>query len=356
LGQLKWQLTHNVPRGTFLSTKNRKFTGDSKMNVAKKGRVALGRGLSALISSTPVNIRPTSEVQDDNSGAVANSPQGDTPQEPANPRFLDRDLIIPNPAQPRKVFEEKDLAELAESIKTLGVLQPVMVRPAKGENQGKYEIVAGERRWRASERAGLSQVPVIIRDLTDLESLEIALVENVQRANLNPIEEAKGYQNLMDQFSLGQQEVADRVGKDRATVANILRIIKLPDEVQALISSGALSLGHAKALLSVKDGRAQVSFAKKAVEEALSVRALETLVSQSAPLDGSKRAAMFGLEEGIAGKNKKGGTAFPDIVDQLRRKLGTKVMIRHQNNGRGRIEIEYFSEAELGRIVESLAV
>jgi ParB family chromosome partitioning protein len=328
------------------------------MNVAKKGRVALGRGLSALISTPAVPLRQTSDSQsvETDSSDLASAASALKSEASVDPRFLDRALIIPNPAQPRKVFEERDLAELVESIKTLGVLQPVMVRPAKGENAGKYEIVAGERRWRASERAGLSQVPVIIRELTDLESLEIALVENVQRANLNPIEEAKGYQNLMDQFSLSQQEVADKVGKDRATVANILRIVKLPDEVQALLSSGALTLGHAKALLGVKDARAQVSFAKKAVEEDLSVRSLETLVSQSAPLDGSKRAAMFGLEEGIAGKNKKGGTAFPDIVDQLRRKLGTKVMIRHQNNGRGRIEIEYFSEAELGRIVESLTV
>jgi ParB family chromosome partitioning protein len=326
------------------------------MNTAKKGRMALGRGLSALISTPPVALKPVATASAAvNPEATTNLESSDVSSDrKTGVRFLDRALIVPNPAQPRKVFEEKDLAELAESIKTLGIIQPVIVRPGQGSNEGKFEIVAGERRWRASERAELSQLPVIIKELTDLESLEIALVENVQRANLNPIEEAKGYQNLMDQFSLNQQEVADRVGKDRATVANILRIVKLPDEVQAMIGSGALTLGHAKALLSVKDPRAQVSFAKKAIEDDLSVRSLETLVSQSAPLDGSRRAAMFGSDSGIAGKGKKGSSAFPDIVDQLRRKLGTKVMIKHQNSGRGKIEIEYFSEAELGRIVEAL--
>jgi ParB family chromosome partitioning protein len=327
------------------------------MNVAKKGRVALGRGLSALISTPPVSIKTGTAVVSSDSLAPETSLSASSIKiETQNGlRLIDRTQIIPNPAQPRKVFEEQDLNELADSIKLMGVLQPLIVRPATGDAQGKFEIVAGERRWRASERAGISQVPVIIKDLGDLESLEIAMVENVQRANLNPIEEAKGYQRLMDEFSLSQQAVADRVGKDRATVANILRINKLPEEVQNLLSSGALSVGHAKVLLALKDNRAQVSLAKKAVEDSLSVRALELLVSQSAPLEGSKRAAMHGLEGGIVGKNhKRGLSAFPDIVDQLRRKLGTKVIIKHQANGRGRIEIEYFSEAELGRIVDSL--
>jgi ParB family chromosome partitioning protein len=327
------------------------------MNVAKKGRVALGRGLSALISTPPVSIKTgTAVVSSDSLAPETSLSVSSIKIETQNGlRLIDRTQIIPNPAQPRKVFEEQDLNELADSIKLMGVLQPLIVRPATGDAQGKFEIVAGERRWRASERAGISQVPVIIKDLGDLESLEIAMVENVQRANLNPIEEAKGYQRLMDEFSLSQQAVADRVGKDRATVANILRINKLPEEVQNLLSSGALSVGHAKVLLALKDNRAQVSLAKKAVEDSLSVRALELLVSQSAPLEGSKRAAMHGLEGGIVGKNhKRGLSAFPDIVDQLRRKLGTKVIIKHQANGRGRIEIEYFSEAELGRIVDSL--
>ncbi len=330
------------------------------MNVAKKGRAALGRGLSALISTPPVALRPIGSAPGETLDASSHSNEltNNEGESTSGLRYLDRSKIIPNPAQPRKIFEEADLRELADSIKTMGVLQPIIVRPAKSpENSDQFEIVAGERRWRASERAGLAQVPVIIKHLSDWESLEIAMVENVQRANLNPIEEAKGYQSLMDQFSLSQQEVADRVGKDRATVANIIRVIKLPEDVQSMVSSGALSLGHAKALLALKDSRAQVSLAKKAVEDSLSVRALELLISQTAPLEGSKRAAMHGLEGGIVGKNsKKGTTAFPDIVDQLRRKLGTKVMIRHQNNGHGRIEIEYFSEAELGRIVEALTV
>lgn len=328
--------------------------------IQKKGRMALGRGLSSLISTPVVSIHPKQESRPvvgslDGSAAIVIEPMNDSVSSStgAGVLFMDRSKIIPNPSQPRKTFEEQDLKELADSIKNMGVLQPVTVRPVKGSNEGKFEIVAGERRWRASEIAGLSQIPVIIKELSDWESLEIALVENVQRANLNPIEEAEGYQKLMDQYSLSQQDVADRVGKDRATVANVIRIVKLAAEVQTLIRNGSISLGHAKALLSVKDPRAQISLAKKAVDEGLSVRALETLISQSAPLDGSKRAALHGLDVGISGA-KKGMTAFPEIVEKLRRKLGTKVMIRHQASGRGRIEIEYFSDTELTRVVDAL--
>lgn len=329
--------------------------------VQKKGRMALGRGLSALISSPVVPLNPKTEVKAssspfDGSAAIVIEPMNDSivsPSAGAGVKYMERSKVVPNPSQPRKTFDEQDLKELADSIKNMGVLQPVIVRPGKGSTEGKFEIVAGERRWRASELAGLTQIPVIIKELSDWESLEIALVENVQRANLNPIEEAEGYQKLMDQYSLSQQDVADRVGKDRATVANIIRIVKLAGEVQSLIRNGSISLGHAKALLSVKDPRAQISLAKKTVDEGLSVRALETLISQSAPLDGSKRAALHGLDVGISGA-KRGITAFPEIVEKLRRKLGTKVMIRHQASGRGKIEIEYFSEAELTRVVDAL--
>jgi len=335
------------------------------MTAAKtKGRMALGRGLSALISSPVVPItqaKATPELRTVGSAAVAKHTEDGVPQNSdATPQtegvtFLKRSQIIPNPAQPRKVFSPEDLKELSDSIKNLGVLQPVLVRPAKGNNEGKYEIVAGERRWRAAEMAELMQLPVIIKELSDWESLEIALVENVQRANLNPVEEALGYQNLVNQYSLSQQDVADRIGKDRATVANIIRILKLPPEVQNLVSDNSISLGHAKALLSVKDPRAQISLAKKAVEDGLSVRGLEFLVSQSAPLDGSKQAALMGKSVGIAG-SKRAITSFPDIVEKIRRRLGTKVLIKHQaKTGKGRIEIEYFSEEELQRLVDLLA-
>lgn len=333
-------------------------------NTGKKGRLALGRGLSSLISSPVVPISaakppaspPISEAV---SGNIAvdlygdeHSPKGI--ENAGSPKLVDRSKIVPNPAQPRKSFVESDIQELATSIKNVGVIQPILVRPGTGKNHGMYEIVAGERRWRATGIAGIQQVPVIIKELSDWESLEIALVENVHRAELNPVEEARGYQDLMDRYSLSQQDVADRIGKDRATVANILRVLRLPADVQSYIQSGELSLGHAKAILGVKDTRAQLSLAKKSIEDGLSVRALEALVSNSAPLDGSKQAALLG--KGItSAAGKKLITSFPEIVEKLRRKMGTKVMIRHNKSGKGKIEIEYFSESELQRLVDLLS-
>ncbi len=343
-------------------------------NSVKKGRTALGRGLSSLISTPVVPLKsnrivsafplnPSSPGHNGNLAEDLSRNQEASANEistSSEARFeggstlLDRSLIVPNSAQPRKTFVDAEIKELAESIKNMGVLQPILVRPGKGANDGKYEIVAGERRWRASEIAKLEQLPVIIKELSDWESLEIALVENVQRADLNVLEEAKAYQRLMDQYSLSQQDVADRIGKERATVANILRILKLPNDVQNFIEKGELTLGHAKALLSVKDPRAQLSLAKKAVEDGLSVRALETIVSQSAPLDGSKQAALMG--GGIApASGRRLVTFFPEIVEKLRRKMGTKVLIKHNKSGKGRIEIEYFSEAELERLIEILS-
>ncbi|MCB9030407.1 MAG: ParB/RepB/Spo0J family partition protein [Deltaproteobacteria bacterium] len=333
-------------------------------NAKKGGRKALGRGLSSLISTPVVSLSNykdektsalTSAVTEQNLAKEIKAPVAENKSEEKQQggvTFLDIKMIINNPAQPRKQFIESEIAELAETIKTMGVLQPLIVRPSlKSEEQ--YEIVAGERRWRASKKVGLTEVPVIIKDLSDWESMEIALVENVQRSNLNPIDEAKAYQGLMDSFSLSQQDVAERIGKDRATVANLVRILKLSDEIQTLIQEEKLTTGHAKALLSVKDERAQLSLAKKAVEDSLSVRALEQLVSQSAPLDGSKKAALKG-KEGINAAAKT-FTDFPELVEKMRRKMGTKVLIKHHNSGRGKIELQYFSEQELDRLVQLLS-
>ena len=320
-----------------------------KSTTTKRG---LGRGLGALMSEpvVPINKARTTKV--------ASELKHKSEASNASPKYIPIEKIEPNSSQPRKHFDEKELQELSNSILQLGVIQPITVRPRSGATleSGPYEIVAGERRWRASKLAKLTEVPVVIRDLSDWETLEIALVENVQRSDLNPVDEAKAYKALMDQYSLTQQAVAERIGKDRATVANFIRILGLKDSVLELLKSGELSMGHAKAIAGVKDSSAQASLAKRTVGEDLSVRALELLVSQAKVLDGQKSAALRG-RAGINQRANRSGISnseFPEVVDRLRKKLGTKVSIRHTSKGRGKIEIEYFSEAELGRIVDTV--
>lgn len=317
--------------------------------VKKGGRKALGRGLSSLISSAPVPVAEaaspapseTPEAQKSSTGPkiVIKEREGGvgTPEV----AYLATTDLIANPDQPRVEFSEAELAELTESIRTRGVLQPVLVRPAPG---GKYEIVAGERRWRASVRAELPQLPVIIKELTDGETLEVALIENIQRADLTPLEEARAYQSLGERLRLSQREVAERVGKDRATVANSIRLLKLPADVQELLAAGKITTGHAKSILSVKEPSAQRNLANKVVQEGLSVRALEAIVSRVVVLS----------EERPKRKKKSAGSksAFPEVVDRLRASLGTKVNIQHSKSGNGKIEIEYFSEDDLDRICE----
>jgi ParB family chromosome partitioning protein len=270
--------------------------------------------------------------------------------------YLAIERLIANPKQPRQEFLEAELKELSDSIKTLGVLQPILVRPSMQEEQGTqegvslFEIVAGERRFRAAKLAELTQVPVVVRELSDKEALEFALVENVQRANLNPVEEARAYLRLQEEFGMSQSEIADRVGKERASVANYLRLVKLPEEVLALLQKGELTVGHAKAILTIREASAQLSLARKVAKEALSVRALEAIVSKVLVLDAGKRSARTNSGDG----QQRQPLDFPDVTDRLRNALGTKVSIKHHASGRGRVEIEYFSEAELDRIIEKI--
>ncbi len=323
------------------------------------GRMALGRGLSALIS-TPVSTTPASSnlavAKDEQPKAGTISARENIVQNNDNNqgiRFLSIDIIQNNPTQPRQEFNEQDLSELVESIKTKGVLQPVLVRPIKvGEGtEQRYEIVAGERRWRAARRAELKQVPAIVRALDDREALEIAIIENVQRASLTPIEEAQAYQRLAQEFSLSQVEIAQKVGKDRASVANYLRLLKLPSEVIEMLKAEDLTMGHAKAILTIKEPSAQLSLARKVVKEALSVRALEAIVSRVVVLDAGHRLP---LKEDKDAVTPTKATSFPEVIDRMRNALGTKVTIKHHSSGRGRIEIEYFSEQELDRLVEHI--
>lgn len=281
-------------------------------------RRALGRGLKALIPES-------------------SSMEG-------NVREIPLDQIDRNVDQPRQRFDEAELEELSQSIATHGVLEPVIVRPI----QGRYELVVGERRWRAAQLAGLEGIPAIVRDLDDRSAMELALVENLQREDLNPIEEADAFRRLMIEFDLTQEEVAARVGKKRSTVANRLRLLELEDELKDAIQSGQLSAGHAKALLGVESSDQRLQLAWKAIDEGLSVRAVEEL------------ARGDGVEQPKKAKRSSGrlrSTIDPllqDVEERLRHSLGTKVRVVGKGE-RGKIEIEYYSEDEMQRIIEFLA-
>ena len=275
-------------------------------------RPALGRGLSALIP--------------------------DAPASPAQERFLDVDidLLRPNKFQPRTQMDDGRIEDLARSIRSNGVIQPIVVR--KSENG--YEIVAGERRWRASQRAGLLKVPVVVRDIPDDRLLAAALIENIQREDLNPIEEAHAYRRLMDEFGLTQEQIAESVGKDRSSVANYVRLLRLPPEVRDHVGGRTLSMGHARALLSLPDAESQLRVGREIVHKGLSVRDTEALV---------KRAVTPALEKPEVQKDVHTRAA----EDRLRFALGTRVRIARKGKG-GRIEIDFSDENELQRIYEQL--
>lgn len=315
-------------------------------------RNPLGRGLSALVS-TPAPMSFGNAAR-----AMVNAPLEDRNSEPEKPdgqiRTLALDEIAPNPSQPRREFKELELKDLAESIRSVGVIQPIVVRPLPDASPAKYQIVAGERRWRAARLAGLNHIPAIVEDYLDKQALEVALVENVQRQDLNAFEEALAYKKLTDEFGLSQKEVAERVGKDRASVANYLRLLTLPEQVCTLIRDGQLSMGHAKAILTVREPSAQISLARKAINENLSVRALETIVSRVVVLDAGKRSPHGSAPARTGSLETIPESPFPEVIDRLRRSLGTKVALRHHRSGKGRIEIEYFSEQELDRVVEHI--
>ena len=280
-------------------------------------RPALGKGLSALIPD------------------AADVPRGGATE-------VDVDRISPNVLQPRGQFDQARLEDLAQSIKATGIIQPIIVR----KTGDRFQIIAGERRWRAAQLAGLARVPVIVRDVQagqERSLLEMALIENIQRENLNPIDEALAYRRLADDFHLTQDSIAEAVGKDRATVANVLRLLKLPHEVRAEVASGTLSMGHARALLTLVTEGEQLRVAREVIARGLSVRDTEALVKKLAG----------------EGRNKEGKPAKPADVhtraaeDRLKLALGTKVRIVRRGK-RGRIEIGFESEEELIRIYEQL--
>jgi ParB family chromosome partitioning protein len=293
---------------------------------------ALGKGLGALIRKTPATT-PTEESPADSDAISANI---------RHVREVSISLVIPSPLQPRSHFVDEPLDELVDSIRQHGIIQPLIVRVVNG----KFELIAGERRWRASKKLGLDTVPVIERVASDRDVLEMALIENLQREDLNPMEEAAGYVRLAKEFSLKQDEIAKRVGKSRASVANAMRLLDLHVDVQRFVATGALSVGHAKAILSIKDQDAQLLAADQIIKRKLTVRAAEKLAQ-----------ALMNPEPatGNTSASRELDVHIRAIVNRLREHLSTHVAVHHSPK-KGRIEIEYYGDDDLNRILERLGL
>jgi ParB family chromosome partitioning protein len=298
------------------------------MAVKKKG---LGKGLDSLI---PANKSTETVTQKSDSKL-----QSSTSELKAGEQMMKINMVEPNRDQPRKKFEEDALLELADSIKQFGVLQPLIVR----KNKDYYEIIAGERRWRAAKMAGLKEIPVIIRNYTEQEIIEIGLIENIQRENLNPIEEAMAFKRLLEEFNLKQDEVAERVSKSRTAVTNSMRLLKLDERVQQMIIDDMISTGHARTLLAIEDKDQQYELANIIFDEKLSVREVEKLVKS---LKNPKKVKEK--------KEVENAFVYTDLENRLKEVMGTKVSISSKGKGKGKIEIEYYSDDELERMFEMI--
>lgn len=309
-----------------------------------KHKGGLGRGLDSLI---PTSTQATSDSQPQATPAADASsqtaPDRQTPQ--AGVLVVSVDSIAPNPRQPRGAFDVEGLEDLAASIREHGVLQPVVVTQAG--SKGSYNLIAGERRWRAAMLAGLEQVPVIVKEATSREMLELALVENLQRADLNPLEEATAYRALVDDFGMKQDEVADRVGKSRQAVTNSLRLLGLPHDIQAALNAGDITAGHARALLQVHDTEMQLQIAQRIVSEGLNVRQVEALARRLAEQAAAEEEATD--EEPQEGHGDSLYDPIRDLEEQFRTALGTKVQLSKSRRG-GRLVIYFYSDEELERI------
>jgi ParB family chromosome partitioning protein len=302
-------------------------------NAIDKQRRALGKGLSALLPGRPVSSPISSGAATAAAAAPAEALQA--------PSRLPIDSVHPNPVQPRVVFQIDRLEELAASIRANGIIQPLVVR----RHDGQYQMVAGERRWRAAKMAGLAEVPVVVLDVAEPQMLELALIENIQREDLNPIETAHAYERLGRELGVSHEEIGRRTGKDRTSIANTVRLLKLPTEVQLLLAERRLSMGHARAVLGLPSAEQQIEIAEKAAAQGLSVRQVETLV-QELTSDRPK-----------SGSSRKEASRDPNVkaaVDELERALGTRVRIVELSEQRGRIEIEYYSQAELDRLFQRI--
>lgn len=304
--------------------------------MAKKG---LGKGLGAIFGEDVVK----ENKEETEKKAKAEAKAAEEMDEKDRILMLKLDLVQPNKEQPRKTFDEEKINELAESIKNYGVLQPLLVQ----KNDSFYEIIAGERRWRAAKAAGLKEVPAVLKEYSKQEAMEISLIENVQRADLNPIEEALGYRQLIDEFGLTQEEIAVRVAKSRTAITNTMRLLKLDEQIQNMLVQGVITSGHARALLSLEDTQMQLKAAKEILDKKLSVRETERLVKRL-----QKEASGEKKEE--KKKDETLALIYQDLEDRMKSVMGTKVSIHNKDKNKGRIEIEYYSEAELERIVEMI--
>ena len=296
--------------------------------MAAKAPRGLGKGLDSLI---PVSAQKVS------SGSKTSANK----EEKGMETIVKITMVEPNREQPRKKFDEDALQELADSIKQYGVISPILVQDRKTY----YEIVAGERRWRAAKLAGLKEVPVIIKNFTEQEIVEISLIENIQREDLNPIEEAQAYKKLLTEFNLKQDEVAERVSKSRTAVTNSMRLLKLCDEVQQMIIDDMISTGHARALISIEDPEEQYMIAQKVFDEKLSVRDVEKLVKNLGKPEKPKK-------ENVQDKSLE--IIYQDTEEKLKQALGTKVSISSKGNGAGKVEIEFYNHDDLERIIEMI--
>ena len=306
--------------------------------MAKKG---LGKGLGAIFGEDVV--KENKEETEKKAKAKAEAKAAEEMDEKGRILMLKLDLVQPNKEQPRKTFDEEKINELAESIKNYGMLQPLLVQ----KNDSFYEIIAGERRWRAAKAAGLKEVPAVLKEYSKQEAMEISLIENVQRADLNPIEEALGYKQLIDEFGLTQEEIAVRVAKSRTVITNTMRLLKLDEQIQNMLVQGVITSGHARALLSLEDIQMQLKAAKEILDKKLSVRETERLVKRL-----QKEASGEKKEE--KKKDETLALIYQDLEDRMKSVMGTKVSIHNKDKNKGRIEIEYYSEAELERIVEMI--
>lgn len=314
-----------------------------------KAKRGLGKGLGAFfgdeVVQEVVNDQTMGKNKTNSSGMQADGAAGEKQAEKTITVEVPKEITVkismiePNREQPRKDFKEEQLQELADSIKQYGILQPLLVQ--KRENY--YELIAGERRWRAAKIAGLKEVPVIIREYNKQESMEIALIENVQRADLNPIEEAQAYQRLMQEFNLRQEDIAQRVSKNRATITNSMRLLKLAKEVQQMLAEDRITGGHARALLAIEDPQIQVQLAEKIEADKMSVRDVERMVKLVA-----KKPRIKTTEQ----QDEALELIFKELEERMKSAMGTKVVISRKDRNKGRIEIEYYSESELERIVE----
>ena len=282
--------------------------------MAVKGKPGLGKGLDKLIPNDLKNREPEGKLT------------------------LKLSQIEPNPDQPRKSFDKESIEELAESIKQYGVIQPIIV----SRNGDMYEIIAGERRWRAARKAGLKEIPVVVKEYTDKEIAEISLIENIQREDLNAIEEALAYKQLIEDYKLTQEELSGRISKSRTAIANTMRLLKLAPEVQEMLIKGDITEGHARALLSVEKSEDQIRLAQKIIKDGMSVRQTEDMIR------------FFNLPAASVKAEIKNDAVYRDLEKKMTKLLGTKVRIRQKEKGKGKIEISYFSEDQLDELYTSI--